>query len=222
MHAALAAGVLGAFVLVWRNAEPGAVDRGLSAVGESLSVPAVTLPWAPGPAAAPRPVQAPAPLIRPAIPTPTQPADNGPYASRGVGLSRAAWESAQGPPSGAAGERLAYRSGRFVVGFRDGNVVSLELIWREGAPVHLEEARMAGRGWLPLDARFVRTYVPPDAPGQPLIDVYTSDSLRARFPDAPWRSSPWTRGEPGMVVVALRLTPDLRVTSTVVSAAELP
>src|SRR5262249_48060732 len=142
-------------------------------------------------------------------------------ASGGLGLSRAAWESAHGPPVGADGERRAYGDGRLVVGFRDGNVASLELVWGDRPPI-LEEARIAGRGWLPQDARFVRTYVPTSAPGQPFVDVYASDSLGARFPDAPWRASPWTRGDPGRLIVGHRLTPDLPPTTTVASAGDLP
>ena len=117
---------------------------------------------------------------------------------------------------------MVYGDGRLVVGFRDGNVASVELVWGERWPVLLEEARIAGRDWLPGDARFVRTYVAPEAVGQPLIDVYASASLGARFPDEPWRTSPWTRGDPGTLIVGHRLTPDLRVIATVVSTGDLP
>jgi hypothetical protein len=213
LTAALVAGALGAFLLARGAPDPTAVRHVPALVGEGISLAAAVWPLASSP-----PPQAIAPPRPPGAP----PADNGPYASRGLGLSREAWESAHGPPGAANGDRLAYLDGRLLVGFRSGNVVSLELLGGERTPRLLEEARIAGRGWLPQDARFLRTYVPADGPDRLFIDVYASDSLGRRFPDAPWRASPWTRGAPGVLVVAHRLTPDLRVTSTVVSAGDLP
>jgi hypothetical protein len=164
-------------------------------------------PAAPPTPTPPPPSVAATPTVRPGL-----------FRSGGIGLTRDEWEGAHGQPAREIGGRVEYDGGRFLVSFRDGKIARVERVWGAGSPVLLDAARIESRGLLPRDARFVRTRVPEGESDQPFVDVYSSDSLPSRFPDAPWRANPWTGGQPGNTYAVFHLTPDLRALSSVVAA----
>jgi hypothetical protein len=154
------------------------------------------------------------------VPAATATPRGGAFRSEGLGATRAEWERAHGPPSGQVDGLVAYERGVFRIGFREERVARLERAWGDQAPVLLDGARIESRTLLPRDARFVRTRVPVSAPGQPIVDVYRSESLIAPFPSAPWRRGTWTGGEPGNLIARYRVTPDLRVTAALIGLGD--
>ena len=108
-----------------------------------------------------------------------------------------------------------YEGGQFNVAFMGDNVWRIERTWGDRGAVPLEAARAESRSLIPPDARFVRTYA---ARGDRPVDLYTSESLKSRFP-----ASPWTGGEPGDLIVIYRTRPsDGRVTSIVLATGNNP
>lgn len=116
------------------------------------------------------------------------------YNSRGLGLSRAAFEATHGDATVAVPGFYDYGSA-ISVAYYDDRVWQLEhSLGEPGVPV--SEARDLARLWLPQDAELVETYTSPF--GQ-LVDLYHSPSLVERFPD-----DNWTNGKPGDHIVIYR------------------
>lgn len=116
------------------------------------------------------------------------------YASRGLGLSRAAWEELHGKPTRDVGDILFYGSDVNVM-FFDNAVWNLSQSFGDPG-ISVSEARDMARLWLPKDAKLLKTYT--SDIGQ-LVDLYHSPSLVARFP-----SDNWVNGKPGDHVVIYR------------------
>ena len=206
-----------AFVVASRLLWPTLIPATVSALANQLAGAGAAL--ASRGSAAPAPPAAPSPTTPSATAaTPTRRA--GIFRSGGLGLTREEWERLHGAPSRETDEAVEYENGRFVVAFRDGRVARLTRVWGEQSPALLDAARIESRTFLPRDARFVRSRIPTVESGQPFVDVYSSESLPIPFPDAPWRATPWTGGEPGNLVAVFRVTPELRTPSAVVSVGE--
>ncbi|MCC6174662.1 MAG: SH3 domain-containing protein [Chloroflexi bacterium] len=127
------------------------------------------------------------------------------YSSGGLGLSRAAWEQSHGSPTRSS-ILQDYESGRFVIGFRDGNVWHMERVWAAQEAVPLDVARSEGRTLIPSDAQMVGTS---ERANGRIIDTYTSESLIGRF-----GPSSWDGGKPGTFSLQYRTrTADKLVTS---------
>ena len=138
----------------------------------------------------PAPTATAIPLPAPAPPTAApQPA----FDSGGLGLARPEWERAHGRPQRDVGGFIDYEGGRFNIAFMGDNVWRIERSWGDQGAVPLDAARAESRGLIPPDATFVRTYA---ARGDRTVDLYTSESLKSRFP-----AGPWTGGEPGDLIV---------------------
>ncbi len=116
------------------------------------------------------------------------------FASGGLGLSLVDWQSLHGPgadPPGSLG--LSYEDGQFdALAFDDGNIRWLEVRFNVG--VSFDDARLLAANYAPPDAQLIGTYVAEF--GLP-VDLYFSESLAARFPDA----DDWPEAEPGQFIV---------------------
>jgi len=96
------------------------------------------------------------------------------YPSGGLGLSRAEWEQAHGM---GFGNPVRYENDKFLVVYRMGNVFDVIYQFR-GSGLPINTAVTLSKGYIPADAKFVRTYR--DTLGN-RNDVYLSSSLTARF-----------------------------------------
>lgn len=105
-----------------------------------------------------------------------------PFASGGLGLSRAEWEVAHGQPTRSS-IFLEYAGGRLVVGLLEGNVWHLERVWQRNDAVTLDVARNDARAYLVSDAALVQSY---DRGDGRIIDVYSSAILANRFGQTAW------------------------------------
>ncbi|MGE3271773.1 MAG: hypothetical protein AB7P40_23675, partial [Chloroflexota bacterium] len=129
-----------------------------------------------------------------------------PYASGGLGLTRAEWEKVNGEPTRSS-IFLEYAGGRLVVGLLEGNVWHLERVWPRADAVTLDAAREDARAYLVGDAVLVQSV---DRGDGKIIDVYSSTSLTSRFGPTAWNG-----GRPGTFTIQYRFrTPaDRMVTS---------
>lgn len=116
------------------------------------------------------------------------------FASGGLGLSLVDWQSLHGSGADTPGSLgLSYEDGQFdALAFDDGNIRWLEVRFGFGVP--FGEARLLASLYMPDDAELVGSYVAEF--GLP-IDLYFSESLRARFTDP----DDWPEAEPGQFIV---------------------
>lgn len=105
-----------------------------------------------------------------------------PFASGGLGLSRAEWEQINGQPTRSS-IFLEYANGKLVVGLLEGNVWHLERAWPRSEPVALDAARDEARAYLVSDAVLVQSV---DRGDGRIIDVYSSAILGNRFGATAW------------------------------------
>jgi hypothetical protein len=113
-----------------------------------------------------------------ARPAPASP----PFASGGLGLSRAEWEQVNGQPTRSS-IFLEYANGKLVVGLLEGNVWHLERAWPRPDAVALDAAREEARAYLVSDAVLVQSV---DRGDGRIIDVYSSAILGNRFGPTAW------------------------------------
>jgi hypothetical protein len=125
------------------------------------------------------------------------PAAGPPFASGGLGLSRAEWEKIHGGPTRSS-ILLEYDDGRLVVGLLESNVWHLERVWMRGdaEAVSLEAAREEAKSFLPSDATETQTV---DRGDGRIIDVYSSAILANRF-----ASTAWNGGTQGTFAIQYR------------------
>jgi hypothetical protein len=117
------------------------------------------------------------------------------FASGGLGLPLEAFEAVYGQgmddPTGTV---YPIANGRISVSTGAASRVNIiARFFDEG--VSIEKATAAGLALAPADAVLVETYV--DDPGGITVDLYSSASLAAQFPD-----DAWTNGEPGNFTVS--------------------
>jgi endonuclease YncB( thermonuclease family) len=146
---------------------------------------------------------------------PTTAADaTAPFASGGLGLSKADWEAQHGPGTpGANSLILDYEfypdgSWKYEVTFIYGdNVDGISFQLPGDQSMRLDDARSLSRTLMPSDATLVQTYTGRD--GTP-VDLYHSDSLAGRFTDTgQLAADPWVNGQPGDFFVSyVMLAPD--------------
>jgi hypothetical protein len=105
-----------------------------------------------------------------------------PFASGGLGLSRAEWEKAHGQPSRSS-IFLEYDGGRLVVGLLESNVWHIERVWMRDEAVALDAARDDVKAYLPSDATVTQSI---DRGDGRVIDVYSSSNLSSRFGPTAW------------------------------------
>jgi hypothetical protein len=105
-----------------------------------------------------------------------------PFASGGLGLSRAEWEQAHGQPSRSS-IFLEYDGGRLVVGLLESNVWHIERVWMRNEAVALDAARDDVKAYLPSDATVTQSI---DRGDGRVIDVYSSPILSSRFGPTAW------------------------------------
>jgi hypothetical protein len=105
-----------------------------------------------------------------------------PFASGGLGLSRAEWETTNGQPTRSS-IFLEYANGKLVVGLLEGNVWHLERAWNRNEPVALDAAREEARAYLVSDAVLVQSV---DRGDGRIVDVYSSALLGSRFGPTAW------------------------------------
>ncbi|MCC7372038.1 MAG: hypothetical protein IT306_26720 [Chloroflexi bacterium] len=118
-----------------------------------------------------------------------------PFASGGLGLSRAEWEVAHGQPTRSS-IFLEYAGGRLVVGLLEGNVWHLERVWQRNDATPLDAARNDARVYVPSDAVLVQSL---DRGDGRIIDVYSSAILTGRFGQTAWNG-----GRPGTFTIQYR------------------
>jgi len=90
-----------------------------------------------------------------------------PFASGGLGLSKAEWEQ-QHTQSGTFGSFVDYDNGKYALTFVDDKIE------------YLEQARDAAQTLTPEDSQFLETYSPEGFP-ELIVDLYVSESLKGRF-----------------------------------------
>ena len=105
-----------------------------------------------------------------------------PFASGGLGLSRAEWEKAHGSATQSS-IFFEYDGGRLLVGMLEGKVWHIERVWMRGDAVNLEAARNDTRAYLPEDAALVQSV---DRGDGRIIDIYSSAILTNRFGSTAW------------------------------------
>jgi hypothetical protein len=155
------------------------------------------------------------PVVPQPLPTPSTPA----YASGGLGLDRADWESAHGegkPDNPGSPMFFGYEGGKFQVqfsGIRSGNVEYIERVWGDRNAAPIEEARKESKQFIPADAKFVRTYT---SGSESTVDLYKSESLKGRFSDGDW-----TGGKVGEFIILYRNQTG-RTTTFIISTGNNP
>ncbi len=182
---------------------------------QPTATPAALTPTATVPAA---PTALPTRPAATAIPAtaPAQPS-SGAFQSNGIGLSRSDWEKLHGPGIGdASGANVRYENDKFLVTFLKGNVVEFIRQYGNGNTVPLDLAVAESKGYLPADARFVRTYTS----GGDRVDVYESPSLATRYPADP-ANFPWGGEKPGTFIVLFQMS-NGRVNSLSIGAGNNP
>jgi hypothetical protein len=105
-----------------------------------------------------------------------------PFASGGLGLTRAEWEKAHGQPSRSS-IFLEYDDGRLVVGLLDSNVWYIERVWLRDEAVALDAARQDAQAYLPADANLTQSV---DRGDGRIVDIYSSALLASRFGPTSW------------------------------------
>jgi hypothetical protein len=105
-----------------------------------------------------------------------------PFASGGLGLSRAEWEKVNGQPTRTS-IFLEYAGGRVVIGLLENNVWHLERVWKRDEVVDLDTARKDAQAYLPSDAALTQSV---DRGDGRVIDVYSSAILTSRFGPTAW------------------------------------
>jgi hypothetical protein len=155
------------------------------------------------------------PTIEPTTVTPTtEPVVDDNYQSGGLGLSRQAWEDRHGAPGQKIGGFISYEGTTYAVAYQMDNVWHLEKSWGSTG-VSLDEARAESKTLIPSDSQLQQTYT---SANDQLVDLYTSEALKSRFPESQQLGSMtlsmWPGGEPGDFIVIYRRTGD-RVTSIV-------
>ncbi|MEZ4512755.1 MAG: hypothetical protein R3C62_12830 [Chloroflexota bacterium] len=182
-------------------------------------------PNTPVPTVTTKPISTPTPTFTP-IPEPTvttafvSDSGNG-YQSGGLGISLADWEAAHNrsdldyQPIG-----IGYDN-KYDVLFQVDNVWMISRQWQTGSFATIEEAQSESSTLIPTDSQLIETYSPAGLP-EITIDLYFSESLKARFDDEDSLfGSWWTGGEPGNFIVLFN-TPDGEVSGMIISIGNNP
>jgi hypothetical protein len=105
-----------------------------------------------------------------------------PFASGGLGLSRAEWEQAHGQATQSS-IFFEYDGGRLLVGMLEGKVWHVERVWMRDDAVNLETARNDTGAYMPEDASLIQSV---DRGDGRIVDVFSSAILTNRFGPTAW------------------------------------
>jgi hypothetical protein len=147
----------------------------------------------------------PACMLKPAATPPSvvpasPPGDSAGLQSGGFGLTKTEWEKEHGSPNRTIpGGILNYESDQYMLTFTNERVTNLSRAWGAAGAVIVDVARAESKNLIPKDAAFVRTF---QAQSTGVVDLYTSQWLKAQLPNGPWQG-----GEPGNFIVGYRQPP---------------